>query len=363
MHICLDARLYGLKHAGIGRYIQNLSHHLVKQNPDTNFTLLLPPSVDMPAQAPNLATIACDISHYTLKEQINLPKVLKSVAADLYHFPHFNLPLSFNRPFVVTIHDLLWHQVKDSQATTLSPLKHQLKYFGYRQAVKHAVFASQAIIAPSQYVKSQILENYPAVDSAKIHVIYEGVDESLNHSVISNPSSVIHDPYLLYVGSLYPHKNLEFLIKTLDGRIPLKIISSRSVFQDNLKSWVNTHHYPHVSFMGYVSDAELKNLIKQATALVMPSLSEGFGLPGLEAMALGTPVLSSTAGSLPEIYGDSALFFDPHNPHSFLKQLALLTHKRSSLIKAGLKQAQKYSWVKAARQTMSLYKAVIKPES
>ncbi|OGV97453.1 hypothetical protein A2W24_05770 [Microgenomates group bacterium RBG_16_45_19] len=359
MILTLDARLYGLKHAGIGRYLLNLIPGLVAAAPDTQFHLLLPPQAVSRFSQANVTPMATTIKHYGLQEQLLLPRLLATTRADLYHFPHFSVPLSFHRPFVVTIHDLLWHEVKNRQATTLSPLVYRLKYFGYRAVVRHVVTQARAIITPSQYVKQQILNFYPATPPAKIHVIYEGVDPHLLRPVSSQPSTINQRIYLLYVGSLYPHKNLSLFIRALNGSIPLIIVSARSVFQDQLRAQVQAWGLAkQVQFTGYLSDQQLASVISRAQALVQPSLSEGFGLTGLEAMALGTPVLAARAGALPEVYGQAALWFDPKVPTDFNRQLNRLPQQRQRLIRLGHHQAQKYSWVQTVVATLKVYDQV-----
>src|SRR3989338_4797816 len=203
--IVIDARLSGLKHAGIGRYTQMLVEHLK----DLRFTIY------------DLRIISPNIRHYTLAEQIKMPIILAKEKPDLVHFPHFNVPLLYNGPFVVTIHDLLWHEQVGTTATTLPAWIYWLKYLAYRLVLRHAVMKSKAIIVPSNWVKKKIVNRFPAVEK-KIHVIYEGVAQSFisdGRSAVGNDVLVKYNlqsrQYLIYTGSLYPHKNVELILNVV----------------------------------------------------------------------------------------------------------------------------------------------------
>src|SRR3989338_11314098 len=164
--IVIDARLSGLKHAGIGRYTQMLVEHLK----DLRFTIY------------DLRIISPNIRHYTLAEQIKMPIILAKEKPDLVHFPHFNVPLLYNGPFVVTIHDLLWHERIGFSATTLPKWMYLIKYLGYRMVLRHAVLKSKAIIVSSKWVKNKIVERFSEVEG-KINVIYEGVSDIFKRSL------------------------------------------------------------------------------------------------------------------------------------------------------------------------------------
>jgi len=164
-------------------------------------------------------------------------------------------------------------------------------------------------------------------------------------------------PYVVYTGNLYPHKNIPVLIRAVElAKVNLAIVCARSVFADRLPV------SPRVHFLGRLTDAELVALYKKALAFVFPSLIEGFGLPGLEAMAAGLPVIAARASCLPEIYGGAALFFDPHDPVNLADKIqALLIDKslRQKLITAGHKQVKKYSWVKMSNETWEIYQSIL----
>ncbi len=200
------------------------------------------------------------------------------------------------------------------------------------------------------------------VASGKIIVTYEGVGH-LCHSERSEESLT---PYILYVGAAYPHKNLERLLEAFamlkndwTGSLSLILVGRPDYFYERLRR-LAYEKYPWlpIFFLGEVSDAGLADLYQNASAFVFPSLSEGFGLPPLEAMAHSAPVLSSNASCLPEILGTAALYFDPYKPEELsfrIQQVLTDENLRQKLIAVGLKQVQKYSWQKCAQLTWSKY--------
>lgn len=163
---------------------------------------------------------------------------------------------------------------------------------------------------------------------------------------------------IVYTGNLYPHKNIGVLINAIERlQIKLKIICARSVFEKRLPK------SEYVEFLGRLSDKEMVAVYKASRAFVFPSLIEGFGLPGLEAMAVGLPVIAARASCLPEIYGDAALYFNPNDVDDLISkvQSVLSDEKmRKELIIKGFAQVKKYSWSKMANQTWEVYQNVLR---
>jgi glycosyltransferase involved in cell wall biosynthesis len=179
----------------------------------------------------------------------------------------------------------------------------------------------------------------------------------------------IKSPYLLYVGSLYPHKNIDRLIEAVkisrqEGEnVNLVIASARNAFWERIKNKLTQEGATDfVNLVGFVPDNDLASLYRQAHAFVFPSLMEGFGLPGLEAMSLNCPIIASQSSCLPEIYGSAALFFDPQDPRSIARQIIKLTvdkKLRQNLVKKGQERVKKYSWQKCAQETLAGYQQVL----
>jgi len=182
----------------------------------------------------------------------------------------------------------------------------------------------------------------------------------------------IKKPYFIYVGNVYPFKNVYLLLQAikylndlnhLKNNIQLVIVCSRDVFWKRLERQVKKLGLgKEVVMPGQLSDKDLSILLKKASAFVTASLMEGFGLPGLEALSTGCPVLAARAGSLPEIYGEAAIYFDPQNVNDLVgkmkKVLQLNKNERNIIIKKGRKQSKKYSWEKTAEETLGTYKGI-----
>lgn len=172
-------------------------------------------------------------------------------------------------------------------------------------------------------------------------------------------------PYIIYVGNLYPHKNIPVLVAAVESlnknlpagrQVNLAIVCARSVFESRLPK------SQYIHYLGRLSDSDLIKAYKNSLAFVTPSLIEGFGLPGLEAMASSTPVIAANASCLPEIYGDAALYFDPHSPQDLVEKIQNLFNNpklKQKLITNSKKQVARYSWAKMASQTWQIYQSVL----
>jgi len=366
--ILIDARLSGLKHAGIGRYTQNLIEELARIDSENRFHLLLQDENQFPSLPDNFQFTLAPIRHYTLAEQLKLPSLVRSIKPNLVHFPHFNVPLFCPAPFVVTIHDLLWHEKIGLNATTLPPLKYVLKYASYRLTVSQAVSRSSHIFVPTNHVKQNLTTRYPQA-SSKISVTPEAASSVYFSKPSFKASQILKKlnlkpPFIVYTGSLYPHKNVNTLIQSLHyHHLPLVIVSARNIFQEKTHAFVNQQGLAkRVEFAGFLPDETLRDLYSQALCLIQPSLSEGFGLTGLEAMATGLPVICSHHSTLAEVYSKAALFTDTKNPETLAQTIIKLQKDpklQRQLNLLGQKQASLFSWNQLARQTHQVYRQVL----
>ncbi len=375
MKILIDARLYGLEHAGIGRYVNNLVANIPLVDKKNTYTLLLRDKYYKSKSVPSVYNrILGDFRHYSLKEQLALPKIIKNDNYDLIHFPHFNVPLKANTPFVVTIHDLLMHKQKGLNATTLNALHYAFKRIGYHRVFKSAVVKSRKIIVPSRVVKEEILKAYD-VENQKITVVYEGLDQNIRKQKTTTVNQTLNkykikQPYFVYAGSAYPHKNLYRAIEAIgllnknmaleDKNVYLVLITSKAVFTNRLKKIVDELRAEKwVKLIGFVNDSELSSLYQKSVGFLYPSLSEGFGLPGLEALSVGTMTLASDIPIFKEIYKDAAYYFNPFDFTSIEKAMedALLMNKekRKEYERKAAKVLKKYSWKKMAKKTVKIY--------
>ncbi len=369
MRIGIDCRMMGLKHAGIGRYVENLVNEVLKIDKDNEYVLFTRKEFTQKAQfqSPRVKLVVAEMAHYSLNEQLLLPALIVKEKVDLMHFPHFNIPIFYSGRFVVTIHDLIKHTSRGMATTTKNPLIYWLKYLGYKVVFSLAVRRASRVLVPSQYVKSELAGQYH-LPPEKIVVSYEGVDEGIKSSLSAKSvlsKYKIKSPFLLYVGSVYPHKNIERLIEAVKILgTALVIICGRSVFWERLQKTIRKMEAERlVNLAGFVPNEELAILYREASAFVFPSLSEGFGLPPLEAMSQGVPVIVSDIPVFREIYQDAAVFFDPLNPNDIAQKIKLVMSDkktRDRMVKEGLEQVKKYSWEKMASETLLVYNSALR---
>lgn len=366
-HIVIDARLYGPKHTGIGRYTKNLLKAL-KNLPDFKkykFTLIIYKNLEEEIKkdlGSSFNYVTTNIHHYSIGEQLFLPFILYSLNADLVHFTHFNKPILYFKKSVITIHDLIKHFFTGKDTTTKNQFLYTFKHLGYLFLTNTIVKRNQ-IIVPSNFWREYLLKKFK-LNPSKVVITNEAVDPTF---LINNQNDFIKIPqnYIIYTGNLYTHKNIKIILEALKDLpdISLKIICARSFFSDKLKTQIsNMGIKKQVEFLGYLDDLQFKNVYQQALALVHPSLMEGFSLTGLEAMALNCPVISSNASCLPEIYGNSVLYFDPYNSKDLVEKINKLKNNlklRQKLIDLGHQQLQKYSWTKTAKLTMAVYQNLL----
>jgi glycosyltransferase involved in cell wall biosynthesis len=295
-----------------------------------------------------------------MAEQLRMPGIIDSYHLDLVHIPYFNIPLFLKTPFVVTMHDVIVNEHGTGRASRLPYPLYHLKRLGYHLVTSQAIKKARSIIVPSQSTKSDLLEHYK-VPQSNIHVTYEGVDDSDTKNIEKPTISVKPYHYFLCVGNAYPHKNIERLIEAfsaLSTTFHLVLVGPNNYFSQKLKTMVSEKGIKRIIFTGYMKDKELFWLYKNARALVFPSLAEGFGLPALEAMSMGTPILASNISVFKELFSDIPSYFDPYDvediAHSLTKALNEPAHKQN---KKGMKLAQSYSWEKMAIETVNIYES------
>jgi len=370
--IGIDARFYGTKNKGLGRYTKEIVDRITKFGPMNEYVIFLRRENfdEFTTDNPRVRKVLADIRWYSFAEQFRFPWQIYREKLDLMHFPHFNVPLLYRKKFMVTIHDLILTKHPTQRASTLSPWLYWIKNLAYRLAIRSAAKRAARILTISNYIKQEIEKLFGA--GAKTKVIYEGVSDDLKSVVGQDDKKVIFGynidkPYLLYVGNAYPHKNLERLIRVFAEfrrkypEFKLVLVGHEDYFYKRTEKFSRSiNNGEGVIFPGYVPDQDLKSFYKEAKAYVFPSLYEGFGLPPLEAMTHDCVVVSSNLTCLPEILGESALYFDPYNEEEMLKQIKTAVSDidlRNKLIGAGHEQIKKYSWDKCANEILSVYSA------
>ena len=317
MRIAIDARFYGTEHTGLGRYTTNVLSYLPSHLKDHQlFVLLRRKYFETLTLPPNCTKVLFDVPHYTFAEQIFYPLKLTSLKVDLLYALHFNTPILIRVPTVVTVHDLIKSYFTGRETTTRAPWLYHLKRAGYNLDVRHSLINASAVIVPTNTVKNQILANFPLVKPEHIHPIPEAPDLSFTKSLKFDALNLdLPTNYLLFVGNAYPHKNLPVLLNAFkqlkDPSLHLVIVSKLSPFLSRILA---PYEPKNIHILSELTDRELHAVYQNASILVTPSLMEGYGLPGLEAMMLGVPVIASNIPVYREVYGDKVKYFDPKSP-------------------------------------------------
>ncbi|MFH1460858.1 MAG: glycosyltransferase family 1 protein, partial [Patescibacteria group bacterium] len=372
----IDARFYGPKQKGLGRYVQKLIENLERIDENNQYIIFLRKEnwSEYQPQNPNFQKVLADCHWYTLKEQILMPFKIRQAKIDLMHFPHFNVPLFYSGRFIITIHDLILKRFPTRRKTFFGPIRYWLKALGYQMVISSAIKRARKIIAVSNFTKQDILK-YFKVEPDKIEVIYEGVplDSGLTLRVATfreakgrarkvEPEKC--QPYLLYVGNAYPHKNLERLILAFEKLsqekkdLQLVLVGESDYFYQQLQKQFS--HLQNLIFADFVTDQELARLYQNASLYVFPSLCEGFGLPPLEAMVHNLPVVAARSSCLPEVLGQAAVYFNPEDIEDIRQKIKrVLTNKQlqGELISAGREKIKEYDWQKMAQETLKRYLA------
>jgi glycosyltransferase involved in cell wall biosynthesis len=361
--VIIDARwLVG----GIGTYTRNLLQEL--RHHESGFTIQAIVREQDSASVRKFcsAVTVIDQPIYTLREQILIARASRN--SDLLHVPHFNAPLLHRGPMIVSIMDVIH--------LSSSAYRHNLSTFFYARPMLNVVARkADHIVTVSCHSKNEIMQAL-GIPGSKITVIPCGVSEEFTPPsgfVESQDVATmlgIHSPFLLYVGNLKPHKNVATLLRAFAQlRKDNKLCHSLLIVGDDARwkqSVVDECSRLGVRdctiFVPRVSRSLLPRVYAAADLLVMPSTAEGFGLPVLEAMACGTPVVASRTASLPEVAGDAALYFDPASPEELAVQIDRIlrsTELQGSLRNKGLQRAKQFTWRQSARLHIELYNRLL----
>jgi glycosyltransferase involved in cell wall biosynthesis len=367
MKIGIDARMYSASFTGIGRYVYELTQHLFELNNDNEYVLFMNSPLYETFEPPNdrVRKVLVNARHYSWEEQVKFLKLLNKEKLDLMHFTHFNAPLLYRRPSVVTIHDLTLSFFPGKKMTSF------IHRMAYHWVLSSVVKRSKHIIAVSKNTKNDLIKLLKTPDS-KIEVIYEGVAKEFHQM---EPPSIqpflkthgIIGEYLLYTGVWRSHKNLVNLLKafalllkkeTFKGQL---VITGRDdPFYPEVKETIQALNLQgSVILAGLVPEKDLIALYNGARVYVLPSFYEGFGLSPLESMACGTPVAASNTSCIPEICGEkNARFFDPKNPEDMANTIFSIWNDDSlqAMLKTnGLSRVQDFSWKTMTETTLKVY--------
>ena len=360
-HIAIDARIIN---STTGRYVERLLTYLQEIDHTNVYSVLIRAKDEnywIPT-APNFMLKVADFDVYSFAEQIGFRTFLKKLKPDLVHFCMPQQPVWYTGKKVTTFHDFTLVKTYNTDKNWL--------IFHSKQLVGKFVFKKVAhdnnhLIAISKFTKKELLE-FTNVADEDVTVIYESADIAQGAS-----KSYTHPykKYLLYVGQQSDYKNIkrlgdahQKLLKTYPD-LGLVLVGKKNASALANEAYFNKKSYKNILFTDFVPDNQLSWLYAHASAYVFPSLMEGFGLPGLEAMGHGTPVISSNATCLPEIYGGAAHYFDPTNIDDIARAMTEVLGNeklRQKLSIAGYEQIKKYSWKKMAQQTLKVYENALK---
>ena len=356
MRIAFDGTVLHGRKSGVGYYCEELLRAMLAENHEDQFFVFShqPLTVNFPSSNGNLKfTNSARFPVRAFYLHLLLPKILDTVRPDICHYTNFLAPISEDRPYVVTIHDMGLEVLPDAHPLT--------KRLYTKRLVPHVARKAKLIITNSEYSKWEIIRHL-GIPEDRIRVTPLAASPEFR-PVAASPAH----PYFLYVGNLEPRKNLERLIDAfarLHGKEHQLIIVGNRWYQGGVaeRKARALGLTGRVKFLGYVPRADLPEIFSGATALVYPSLLEGFGLPIIEAMACGTPVITSNNSSMREVAGDAAVLVDPRNVLEITEAMAQVAEEpglRAGLADKGLKRAAEFSWKKTAELTMEAYREAI----
>lgn len=363
-HIAIDARIIN---STSGRYVERLLTYLQEIDRENTYSVLVrekdqnywKPKYD------NFSVLVAEFDQFSLAEQLGFKAFLDRLKPDLVHFGIIQQPILYRGKKMTTVHDM----------TLLKTYNSDKNWFVYhfKQLVGRFVFneiarTNNRLIAITEFTKKDTI-HYTNADPKKISVVYESADVA---SGGTKTYKLPYKNYILYVGNQSDYKNIrklgdahQELLKQYPD-LGLVLVGSKNKAAQNVESYFIKKKYKNILYTGFVSDQELNWLYTHAKAYVFPSLMEGFGLPGLEAMGQGAPVVSSNATCLPEVYGDAAHYFDPTSTPDMVRAITEVLGNeklRQSLSKKGYEQIKKYSWKKMAQETHAIYLKVLRSKN
>lgn len=376
--IAIDARFLG--EAGPGRYVKNILNQLEALDVKNEYFVFLRARgfEQYTPVNPNFKKILADYKWYSWKEQISFLFKIIECKADLLYVPHFNIPVLYTGNLVTAIPDIIMHHFSTERGTTLPKLYFKFKKLVYKVVVWCAVKKSYKIIVPSKDVIEDFLRAYPKTSRNKFILAYEGVDPSFTAEVSDSDKMFsefgIRPPYLLYISSMYEHKNVPFLLdmfkeflKSSGNDYQLVLIGKKDKFSERIAELVKQKGLEKNVIMPgmtrYVKDSEITALRKNASLYVFPSLKEGFSLTPLEAQAVGLSCLISDIPCHREIYGDSVLYFDPHDMCDAVEKMKIVLNDanlRHLLVEEGYENVKKYDWRKTGEITLAVFNDLLK---
>jgi len=364
--IGIDARFYG-EGTGISRYTRELLRELGQLDTKTEYLVFLLPRDEKVWHSPgaNFRPVFVDAPIFSPQEQSILKKALESAKCDLIHFLNFNHPLFYSGPFVTTYYDLTLYRRPAEKG-----MKGKLRK-GLFRMIFHRAYRSAKAVLPISDWSSKEVQRELGVSKKVIHLATMGAPMPAS----SYGDRPYKEPYLLFVSAWYSHKGIDTLLNAFaqyheghpGSSLQLVLVGKQEKASSQVQKQLSTHPYrDHIQTPGFVSDEDLPTYMHHALAVTVPSRSEGFGLPVLEAYVHGTTVLASNNTSLPEAVGTGGLLIDTEDVGAWAKAFETIfsdSKLRESLIAKGTEHVTHFTWKKCAEATLDTYKSVLGPSS
>ena len=372
LRIGIDGRGIFKELDGIGRYSLNLIRGLASVDRTNEYVIFKNKELeDKITEEKNFHEISVSYRHLSVLTPLHLPLLLNRFNLDIFHSLFFVGPMWGVENLVITVHDLMALTYPGFFGGR-GRIQEKTAYLYHRIFVPLSVRKAKRIIAVSASTRRAVTEEF-RVKPEKVSVIYEGVDDCFKKPYTKKQLEAVRirkglpEQYLLYVGNMKPYKNIQLMISALailkkENQLKHKLVMAGKMdrFFPLVYSEVKDKELiDDVIFLDYVGDDELPLLFKNADMFLFPSVSEGFGLPALEAMSLGVPTIVSNAASLPEVVGDGALLVDPKDPQGLSRAILKISEDhdlRRKLVDKGIKRSTAFSWKTTAYETLGLYR-------
>lgn len=364
MHIVIDARIIS---SSTGRYVERLLTYLEKLETNHRYTVLVfkkDRNYWKPSR-PNFNVVVADFPNYSFAEQIGLALLLYKLKPDLVHFCMPQQPLLYFGKRVTTVHDLTLVHFDNID---MNPVLYRLRKYIFICLLKNVIWRSKAILTVSNFVRGEILEFTSKYYADKVKVTHLAWDEA-----VAEPRVIplLKDKrFVFFVGNAFPYKNLRTIVEAFaevsktTPDLQLVFAGKKDFFYEQIADYakeIGVEDKTHI--LGFISEGEKRWLFQHGQGYIIASFSEGFHIPGLEAMAEKCPVISSDATCLPEVYDDAALYFNPHSTDELAEAILAIINdptKRQQLAKKGVKRLKSFSWLRMATQTHRIYMNALK---
>ncbi|MFA5769885.1 MAG: glycosyltransferase family 1 protein [Patescibacteria group bacterium] len=360
--IGIDARLYS--QTGVGTYLKNLIYYLEKKDLKKIFyyIYLMPKDYDnFSTKNKNIIKRLVNYRWHTIGEQVGFAIKLYQDNLDLMHFTYFSYPIFYWKKFVATIHDATPLLFKTGKASTKNQLIYNIKHLFFRIILWCQISRAIKIITPTVTVKKQLEDIYGTKIANKIEPIYEGMSYQILEAKENKERSEKFDNFFIYVGNFYPHKNVEKLIeafKNINKKYRLILLGPDDYFTSRILRCIDTLKLnKNIILLKNPTLSDLIFFYKNAQALIHPSLSEGFGLPLIEAAHFNCPIIASNIEVFKELLGENYLSFDPNDANDIAEKINIYIRDKSKFDYKNI--IKKYSFEKMTEETLKIYQKVL----